>query len=108
MSTLREHTELPQQVKSLIEARTVEAVFVVDPEYRIVHWDARAESLTGLLAEEMVGKPCYEALQGECEGGANPFSAQVCSLMRLAHDGQPVPGYEMRLFTRSGGSEWLT
>ena len=100
--------ELPKAVRILLEARTTDAVFVVDPEYRIVHWDARAESLTGLLVEEMVGKPCYEALQGECEGGANPFSAHVCSVMRLAYDGQPVPGYEMRLFTRSGGRRWVS
>src|SRR3712207_1374098 len=59
---------LPRAVEILTEARTADAIFVVDPDYRIVHWDSRAESLTGLLAEEMIGKPCYEALRGECEG----------------------------------------
>lgn len=107
MNTLREHTELPRAVESLIEARTADALFVVDPEYCIVHWDARAESLTGLLAEEMVGKPCYEALQGECEGG-NPFSEQLCSVMRLAQEGRSAPSYDMRLFTRSGGRRWVS
>ena len=107
MSTLREHIELPRAIKSLIEARTTDALFVVDPEYCIVHWDARAESLTGLLAEEMVGKPCYEALQGECEG-TNPFSEQLCSVMRLAQEGRSVPSYEVRLFTRSGGRRWVS
>src|SRR5215207_2323906 len=107
MTDSKEHAaELPKAVRILLEARTTDAVFVVDPEYRIVHWDARAESLTGLLAEEMVGKPCYEALQGECDG-ANPFSAHVCSVMRLAQDGQPLSGYDMRLFTCSGGRRWV-
>ena len=106
MSSLREHTKIPQTLKSLIEARTADALFVVDPEYRIVHWDARAESLTGLLAEEMVGKPCYEALQGECEGG-NPFSEQLLSVMRLAQEGRSTPSYEVHLFTRSGGRRWV-
>jgi PAS domain-containing protein len=79
---------------------------VVGPDYRIVHWDIRAESLTGLLAHEMVGKPCYEALQGECEGG-NPLGADLCSVMRLAEGGRSLPSYEMRLFTRSGGKRWV-
>jgi PAS domain-containing protein len=35
---------------------------VVDPEYRVVHWDDRAESLTGFLAEEVVGRRCYEVI----------------------------------------------
>ena len=106
MATLREHTELPQAIKSFIEARTADAVFVVDPDYRIVYWDARAESLTGLLAEEMVGEPCYETLQGEDEGD-NPFSAHLYSVMRLAQEGQSAPSYELRLFTRSGGQRWV-
>lgn len=106
MATLRERTELPQAIEGLIRARTADAVFVVDPNYRIVHWDARAESLTGLLAEEMVGKPCYEALQGECEGG-NSFSEQLCSVMRLAQGRRSAASYEMRAFTRSGGKRWV-
>jgi PAS domain S-box-containing protein len=106
MATLREHTELPQAIESFIEARTADAVFVVDPDYRIVYWDARAESLTGLLAEEMVGEPCYETLQGEDEGD-NPFSAHLHSVMRLAQEGHSAPSYEMRLFTRSGGQRWV-
>ena len=107
MSTLRERTHLPQAIESFIDARTTEALFIVDPGYRIVYWDARAESLTGLLSEEMVGKPCYEALRGECEGG-NSFSAQLCSMMRLAQEeGQSAAGYELHLFTRCGGKRWV-
>jgi PAS domain-containing protein len=49
-----EWTGFPTAVDSLIRARTADAVFVVDPEYRIVHWDTRAESLTGFLAESKV------------------------------------------------------
>lgn len=108
MATIGERTELlPRAVESFIEARTAEAVFVVSPDYRIVHWDARAESLTGLLSEEMIGKPCYEVVQGECEGG-NSFSAHICSAMRLVQEEeQPVPGYDLHLLTRSGGKRWV-
>jgi PAS domain S-box-containing protein len=106
---LRERTtqELPQPIQSLIHIRTADALFVVAPDYRIVYWDARAESLTGLLAEEMIGEPCYEAVQGECEGGTS-FSAHLCSVMHLAQEERSAPSsYEMRLFTRSGRERWV-
>lgn len=101
-----EREELPRAVEILIDARTADAVFVVDPDHRIVHWDTRAESLTGLMAEEMVGKPCYKALGGECEGG-NAFCAHECPIMRLARAGQPVSSYDMRISTRWSGKRWV-
>lgn len=101
-----EREELPRAVEILIDARTADAIFVVDPDYRIVHWDARAESLTGFMAEEMIGKPCYEVLRGECEGG-NAFCAHECPIMRLARAGQPVSSYDMRVSTRWSGKRWV-
>jgi PAS domain S-box-containing protein len=98
--------ELPEALESLTRVLTADAVFVVDPEYRLVHWDARAESLTGFLAEEMVGKPCYEALSGEGQDGT-PFGIHVHSAVRLAWAGRPYPGYDARVFTRSGGERWI-
>ena len=70
----RSAQELPEAVKALIEARTGDAVYVVGPEYGIVHWDEQMESLTGVLSEEAVGKPCYDAVMGEREDGG-PFCA---------------------------------
>lgn len=48
--------ELPAAVGTLIEARTGDTVYVVGPDYRIVHWDHRMESLSGVLSEEVLGK----------------------------------------------------
>ena len=98
--------ELPQAVKGFIEARTGDAVFVVGPDYRVVYWDSEAESLTGLLSEEVVGKHCYEVVLGEREGG-NPFCTYGCSVMRLAQAGRPVSSYDMRITTRAGQKRWV-
>jgi len=75
--------ELPEAVRTLIEARTGDAVYVVGPDYRIVHWDPQMESLSGVLSEEALGKRCYEAVMGEREGG-QPFCAHGCAVMHLA------------------------
>jgi PAS domain S-box-containing protein len=99
--------ELPEAVKNLIEARTGDAVYVVDPDYMIVHWDSRMESLTGALAQEALGQPCYEAVMGEREDG-EPFCAHGCSVMHLAQAHRPVSAFEMRIRTRSGDRRWVS
>src|SRR5215203_1459381 len=108
-STKRERParELPEAVKNLIEARTGDAVYVVDPDYRIVHWDSQMESLTGMLSQEALGQPCYEAVMGEREGGG-PFCAHGCSVMHLAQAHRPVSAFEMRIKTRSGDRRWVS
>ena len=80
--------ELPETVRTLIEARTGDAVYVVGPDYTIVHWDRKMESLSGVLSEEALGGPCYEAVMGE-EEGSRPFCANGCSVMHLAQEGRP-------------------
>ena len=104
--TRNEATGFPPAVESLIWARTADAVFVVDPEYRLVHWDARAESLTGFLAEEVIGRPCYEVVSAQ-GGTGDCFDARVRSAMKLARIGQPVPGYDVRVLTRTSGRRWV-
>ena len=101
-----ERADLPRAVEILVDARTADAVFVVDPDYRIVYWDARAESLTGLMAEEVVGAPCYQSLRAECEGGGS-FCTHECYVMRLARTGQPPPSYDMCISTRWGQKRWV-
>ena len=93
--------ELPEAVGALIRASTGDAVYVVGPDYSIVHWDENMEALSGMLSEEALGKPCYEAVVGEAEGG-RPFCAHGCSVMHLAQGRRPVSSFEMRIRTRSG------
>jgi|SRR5215208_2528474 DNA-binding CsgD family transcriptional regulator len=99
--------ELPEAVRTLLEARTGDAVYVVGPDYTIVHWDQGMESLSGVLSEGALGKPCYETVMGEGEGG-QPFCAHGCSVMHLARAHQPVSSYEMRIRTRSGQKRWVS
>ncbi len=103
----RQICDLPEAVRALVEARTGDAVYVVGPDYTIVHWDKQMESLSGVPNEEALGKPCYEAVMGEAEGG-QPFCAHGCSVMHLAQEGRPVSSYEMSIKTRSGRRRWVS
>jgi len=98
---------LPLAVECLVSARTADAVFVVDPDQRIVHWDPQAEALTGLMAEETVGRPCHQALRGECEGGGR-LCKWGCPVMALSRAGHAVPSYEMRVDTSIAGKRWIS
>lgn len=94
-------------MRALTEVRTGDAVYVVGPDYTIVHWDERMESLSGMLSEKALGKRCYEAVMGEGEGG-QPFCAHGCSVMHLAQEGRAVSSYEMRIRTRAGRKRWVS
>ena len=98
--------ELPLAVECLIGARTADAVFVTAPDGRIAYWDARAETLTGFLAGEVVGRPCHETLRGECEGGGR-LCGRGCPVMALARVGRAVPSYDMRVETKLAGKRWV-
>lgn len=93
-------------MRSLIETRTGDGVFVVAPDYTIVYWDRQAEHLIGCLAEDVIGDPCYDALLGEREGG-DPFCGLGCSVMPLAQIGRPVADYDMRVATSAGEKRWV-
>ena len=99
--------ELPEAVRTLIGARTGDVVCVVGPDYTIVHWGEEMEALRGVLSEEALGRPCYEAVLGEAVGG-RPFCANGYSVMHLAREGRPVSSFEMRIKTRSGGRRWVS
>lgn len=101
------HYRLPEAVRSIVESRTGDAVFVVAPDYRVVYWDSEAEKLIGRLAGDTLGKRCFQIVLGERERGT-PFCAYGCSVMHLARAGRPVSGYEILITTRSGEKRWVS
>jgi len=70
--------------------RSGDALFAFDSELRIVSWNDAAKELTGVSAEEAVGRYCWDVIGGHAEGGAR-VCHQGCSAARLAREGWPVP-----------------
>ena len=70
--------------------RSGDALFIFDSEQRIVSWNEAAEELTGVPADEAVGRSCWDVIGGETDGGAC-VCHQGCSAARLAREGWPVP-----------------
>ena len=59
-----------RRFRALLEGVTDHAIFMLDPEGRVTHWNGGAEKLMGYSAEEMVGKRFVEALNMSLENVA--------------------------------------
>jgi DNA-binding CsgD family transcriptional regulator len=70
--------------------RSGDAVFSFDRDLKIRSWNHQAELLTGMPADTVVGRPCWEALAAIDENGALVCHSG-CSCARLAREGWPVP-----------------
>ena len=82
------------------EIRSGDAVFSFDEDMTVLSWNRAAEALTGNTAEEMVGRPCWEALGGlDAHGGV--FCHADCSVARHAAQGWQVAPHRLSIRTQS-------
>jgi PAS domain S-box-containing protein len=81
--------------------RSGDALFAYGEDMRILLWNDRAERLTGVTADDAIGRPCWDVLRGVDERGALICHAG-CSGARLAREGRPVPCHRMLIKTQPG------
>jgi PAS domain S-box-containing protein len=74
---------------------------VFDENLRVVCWNEEAEGLTGIPAEEAVGRPCWQVIAGENDDGAVVCHAG-CSRARLVREGRCLPAEELHARTSTG------
>lgn len=83
------------------EFASATALFVFDDELRILCWNAGAEGLTGIRAEEAVGRECWEVVAGRDDDG-NLVCHRGCSRARLVREGRCVAPAVFNARTREG------
>lgn len=79
--------------------RCGDALFAFDSELAIVSWNRAAEELTGVSAEEAIGRSCWEVLGGHDDHG-DMVCHPGCSIARLARESWPVAGQTILINTR--------
>ncbi|HEU5065810.1 MAG TPA: LuxR C-terminal-related transcriptional regulator [Gaiellaceae bacterium] len=87
--------------QSATSYRSGDALFAFEPDLTIVSWNPAAEELTGVPAEEAVGRHCWEVLGGHGERGAL-VCHEGCSTARLAREGWPVSCQGLLIKVRGG------
>jgi PAS domain S-box-containing protein len=81
--------------------RSGDALFAFDADLTIVSWNRAAEELTGLSADEALGRHCWEVLAGHDVHG-NLVCHQGCSTARLARERWPVSCQALVIRAREG------
>jgi PAS domain S-box-containing protein len=87
-------------VLGVLEASS-DAVVATDQHGRIVIWNRAAERLLGYRADHVLGKPCYQVLDG-VEPCGGRFCQKECELMKMGRRRESVRQFEMEVRTASG------
>ncbi|MFN8008380.1 MAG: LuxR C-terminal-related transcriptional regulator [Terriglobia bacterium] len=90
------------EVQQLVDS-TSDAAFAVDSSGLIVAWNRTAEEMFRKSADEVVGKPCGQILQGTNERG--PVCSRDCTIQQAVHKGHPIHNFDIQLKT-SNGVRW--
>src|ERR1044072_2464378 len=73
--------------RSILESLPV-AVYVVDRERRIMLWNSKAESVSGFLRQEVIGRPCRDNILMHCNEHGAILCGDACPLAETMHYGR--------------------
>lgn len=84
-----------------MEVRSADPLMAFDDDLRVVSWNEAAESLTGIPAQEAVGRYCWEVLGAKDDRGGL-VCHPGCSNARLMRDGWPLATRRLWIRTNAG------
>jgi PAS domain S-box-containing protein len=82
-------------------ARSGEAVFAIDGADRIILWNKSCETLLGLPARKVMGKPCYEVMCGR-DANDNLYCHRNCPVAFQARQKKDDPVNRFSLTVKTG------
>lgn len=85
---------------------TADGVLAVDPEGRILLWNAGAERLLGYQGREVLGRRCCDVLAG-CDPAGNRICHEGCHVLTTVRRGELVHNYDLLTRTKDGRAIWL-
>jgi PAS domain S-box-containing protein len=100
---------MDMQANHLLERvfNTEDGVFAIDAGQRIIFWNRGAEAILGYSPDEVLGKGCFELIQGMDEAG-RVSCAQGCSILSCARQGKLSSGQNLRIRAKNGAPRWLS
>ena len=82
--------------------------FAIDLEQNIIFWNPRAERILGFEPRQVLGRKCYEVLQGLALEGAIPFCTRDCPAIAAARAGHIPAATQARMQCSSGERKQVT
>jgi PAS domain S-box-containing protein len=87
-------------------AQAADGAFVIDENQTILFWNRAAQDILGFTADEIVGRKCWDILEGRDE-----LSRLVCHyrcrIVLATLIGNGVANYDVRAHTKSGELRWI-
>lgn len=77
-----------------ILAHAGDAVCAVNDAKCVVYWNAAAEELLGITADEAKGQPCWKLINGKT-GDGQPFCGPECEIQAKLEAGEPIPHFDL-------------
>ena len=95
-------------MESLFQAldNAADGALVIDENQRVVYWNRAAQEILGYKSNEVVGRACYEILEGRGDNGLS-LCRHHCYVAAIAVTGSPVASYDTCVNTKSGESIWI-
>lgn len=86
--------------------RSADGAYVIDGDQRIVYWNAAAEQMLGYRSEEVVGRLCYEVLQGR-DDADRAWCRLRCKVAIHSSRGEPVDSFMVCAQSHQGDQRWI-
>ncbi len=96
---------LDRELFDLLE-HTADATFVLTDSGEICSWNASAEALFGYRREEVLGRTCFELLQGTGEHGVR-VCTERCGVRECAARNESIPDFDLEVCTARGDRVWV-
>jgi PAS domain S-box-containing protein len=95
-------------MKLLFQALSTAAdgAFIVDKDQHIIYWNRAAERVLGHQSSQVLGRPCYETLNGQ-DGFGRMICLEHCAASVTALGGGQVANFDMSVRTQSGNPRWI-
>lgn len=87
-------------------ANTTDGLFAVDEDRRIIFWSEEAQRLLGYAPAEVLGRSCYEVMQGLDPAG-NLYCHRDCEPVVRTLAGGKTPEYDLLTRTKDGRKRWV-
>ncbi len=83
-----------------------DGVMALDAEGTFVFWNDAAEAILGYTASDVLGRPCWEVLDGRTEQG-NLSCHPHCHVLAMAARHEPVRTYDFLTRAKDGTPRWV-
>ena len=82
--------------------------YAVDLNQIIMFWNHSAERILGHTSNQVIGRRCYDVLQGLAEEGSPPVCLKGCPSIRYARTGRSASVVHVRMLCSSGHRKQVT